>query len=299
MWIQPNAYLLDKRFFIRKEREQMRHLLTIAGSDSGGGAGIQADLKTFSALGTYGMSVICAVTAQNTQGVQEVFDLPAGIIASQLDSVFSDIRVDAVKIGMLSRPEIIQTVAEKLRQYRPKLVVLDPVMVSKNGCPLLQPDAVDALREQMLPLCTIATPNIPEAQVLTGLTIETQAQMEQALHKIHEFGAKHVLIKGGHLPGDAVDYLYDGSDIFPFPAKRIDTKHTHGTGCTLSSAIAALLARGNSVQDAVKGAKEYVTTAIAHAIPLGTGIGPTNHFYALYQRAGLDTENQGGIFPRK
>ena len=268
----------------------MKHLLTIAGSDSGDGAGIQADLKTFSALGTYGMSVINAITAQNTLGVQEVYNLPAGIIRSQIDAVMSDIRVDAVKIGMLSSVEIIETVAERLACYRPQHIVLDPVMVSKNGCPLLEPDASEALAKQMLPLCSVVTPNIPEAEVLARMEIADSAQIEQALRKIHAMGAKSVLIKGGHLPGDATDYLFDGSEIHTFPASRIPTKNTRGTGCTLSSAIAAFLARGLPMAEAVRCAKEYVTDAIAHAITLGSGVGPTNHFYRLYQRAGLDID---------
>lgn len=268
----------------------MKHLLTIAGSDSCGGAGIQADLKTFSALGTYGMSVINAVTAQNTQGVQAVYNLPVGIIRSQIDAVMGDIKVDAVKIGMLSSVDIIETVADRLAYYQPEHIVLDPVMVSKNGCPLLEPNAAEALARQMLPLCSITTPNIPEAEVLAEMGITGSSQIERALRRIHGMGAKNVLIKGGHLPGDATDYLFDGKEIHTFPASRIQTSNTHGTGCTLSSAIAAYLARGQSMPEAVRLAKEYVTDAIAHAIPLGSGVGPTNHFYRLYRQAGLDTD---------
>lgn len=268
----------------------MKHLLTIAGSDSCGGAGIQADLKTFSALGTYGMSVINAITAQNTQGVQEVYNLPVGIVRSQLDSVLSDITVDAVKIGMLSSVEIIETVTERLSHYQPPNIVLDPVMVSKNGCRLLEEDASGALARNMLPLCDIVTPNIPEAEVLTGMKIVTSADIEAALGRIYSMGAKRVLIKGGHLPGDATDYLFDGCRIHTFPVARIQTKNTHGTGCTLSSAIAAFLACGLSAEAAVANAKEYVTAAIEHALTIGSGIGPTNHFYSLYQKAGLNTD---------
>lgn len=268
----------------------MKNLLTIAGSDSCGGAGIQADLKTFSALGTYGMSVINAITAQNTQGVQQVFNLPKDIIASQLDAIFTDIRVDAVKIGMLSTVDIIQTVAAKLREYKPDIVVLDPVMVSKNGSRLLDTDAVDALISMMLPLCSVVTPNIFEAEVIAGMKITNASEVEAALRTIHSLGAKNVLIKGGHLHGNPVDYLFDGSSIHEFSASRIETKNTHGTGCTLSAAIAAFLALGEAMPSAVKLAKDYVTTAIEHSIDLGSGVGPTNHFYSLYKRAGLNID---------
>ncbi len=265
----------------------MKHLLTIAGSDSCGGAGIQADLKTFCALGTYGMSVINAITAQNTQGVQAVFNLPADIIASQIDAIFTDIRVDAVKIGMLSTVEIIGVVREKLECYAPNPVVLDPVMVSKNGSRLLDEDAAGALIG-LLPLCSVVTPNIPEAEVIAGMRITGRDSVETALRKICRLGAKNVLIKGGHLPGDAIDYLFDGKTIHTFPGQRIHTKNTHGTGCTLSAAIAAFLARGEPMPSAVDSAKRYVTNAIRHAIDLGSGTGPTNHFHSLYEKAGLD-----------
>lgn len=269
----------------------MKHLLTIAGSDSCGGAGIQADIKTFSALGCYAMSVITAVTAQNTQGVRDVCNLPVNIVEGQIDAIFQDIRVDAVKVGMVSQTAIIEAIAEKLAFYKPEIIVVDPVMVSKSGCNLLEPEATDALIQKLLPLATLITPNIPEAEVITGCVLKEAGEREAALLQMHRMGAKNVLLKGGHLEGDAEDLLFDGDVVTRFSAKRILTKNTHGTGCTLSSAIAANLANGCSVPDAVRRAKEYITTAIAHAIPLGKGVGPTNHFYHLYQQAGLTKES--------
>ena len=246
----------------------MKHLLTIAGSDSSGGAGIQADLKTFAAHGTFGMSVITAVTAQNTQGVTMVQDIDAGVIEAQIDAVFDDIRVDAVKIGMVSRPEIIKTIADRLRYYKPQIVVLDPVMISKSGYPLLAPEACATLVQELLPLATLVTPNLPEAE------------------RILELGAKAVLVKGGHLNGSADDLLFDGSTERWFMGDRIDTKNTHGTGCTLSSSLAANLAQGLSLADAVAASKAYVTEAIEYSLPIGGGCGPTHHFVDLYRKAG-------------
>ncbi len=266
----------------------MKHLLTIAGSDSGGGAGIQADIKTFSAHGCYGMSVITAVTAQNTCAVTAVQDITPEIIAAQMDAVFSDIRVDAVKIGMVSQTASIRTIAQKLRQYNPKIIVLDPVMVSKSGFHLLQPDAVEALKQELLPLAVMLTPNIPEAEILTGMTIVTQADRKLAARKLKETGAAYVLIKGGHLTDTAEDLLYDGERFYTYGGARIDTKNTHGTGCTLSSAIAANLANGMSADQAVQAAKEYITIGIQHALEIGAGCGPTNHFYNLYRKAGMN-----------
>ena len=265
----------------------MKNLLTIAGSDSCGGAGIQADIKTFCAHGAYAMSVICAVTAQNTQGVTEVFNLPSSIVESQIDAIFTDIPVDGVKIGMVSQIEIIEAISKKLQQYRPACVVLDPVMVSKSGCNLLSPDAVSALIQKLVPLATLITPNIPEAEVMTGMQIHTEADIQAAIKKLHVIGAKNVLIKGGHLEGSATDYLSDGKQLWTYPQKRIATKNTHGTGCTLSSAITANLANGQTLNAAVEHAKHYITTAIEHAIPLGHGVGPTNHFYEIFKKAGM------------
>ncbi|MCS6889239.1 MAG: bifunctional hydroxymethylpyrimidine kinase/phosphomethylpyrimidine kinase [Chloroflexus sp.] len=258
--------------------------LTIAGSDSGGGAGIQADLKTFAALGAYGMSALTAVTAQNTIGVQGVVELPAAFVGQQIDSVVSDIGVDAVKTGMLANAEIIAVVAEKARAYQWPYLVVDPVMVAKSGDPLLRPEAQAALIELLLPLATIVTPNLPEARALTGMAISTIAEMEQAAQVIHRMGPRWVLVKGGHLQGDSVDVLYDGTEYRYFSAPRIETRHTHGTGCTFASAIAAGLAKGLAVPAAVQAAKDYITLALRHAPGLGQGHGPVHHFAAWYER---------------
>jgi len=266
----------------------MKKVLTIAGSDSSGGAGIQADLKAFSAQGVFGMSVITAVTAQNTQGVLAVQDIEPEIIDKQIEAIFEDIEVDAVKIGMVSRPVTIHTIAAKLRQYRAVNVVVDPVMVSKSGYHLLQPEAEAALVQELLPLATLVTPNIPEAEVIAGISIHSLTDMEEAARRIHQLGAACVLVKGGHLPDDATDILYDGSRFEYLAAKRIATKNTHGTGCTLSSAIAANLGKGCAVAEAVKRAKAYITIAIEHSLAIGKGVGPTHHFYELYRKAGLE-----------
>ncbi len=265
----------------------MKHLLTIAGSDSSGGAGIQADLKTFAAHGVYGMSVITAVTAQNTTGVTMVENISAAMVQAQIEAVFDDIRVDAVKIGMVSEAEIIAAVAAGLRRYRPPVVVLDPVMVSKSGCALLAPEARCALMKELLPLAGLVTPNLPEAEVIAGMNITDKAAMLTAAHKIMELGCKAVLIKGGHLEGDADDLLYDGREARWFGASRIMTKNTHGTGCTLSSSLAANLARGMELAAAVQASKAYVREAIAHGLEIGSGCGPTHHFVDLYRKAGM------------
>lgn len=265
----------------------MYNVLTIAGSDSSGGAGIQADLKTFAAHGVYGMSVITAVTAQNTQGVLAVQDIDPTVIARQIDAVFTDIPVHAVKIGMVSQIEAIQVIAAKLQQYGAANIVLDPVMVSKSGYHLLNPAAQDALIEELLPIVDIVTPNLPEAIVITGTPIATLEEMALAAERIHHLGPKHVLLKGGHLASDATDLLFDGHEITYLPSARIATKNTHGTGCTLSSAIAANLGQGLALADAVSKAKAYITIAIEHALPIGHGVGPTHHFYELYRKAGL------------
>ena len=248
----------------------MKHLLTIAGSDSSGGAGIQADLKTFAAHGTFGMSVITAVTAQNTQGVTMVQDIDAGVIEAQIDAVFDDIRVDAVKIGMVSRPEIIKTIADRLRYYNP----------------LLAPEACATLVQELLPLATLVTPNLPEAEVISGMKVTMKEEMRPVAERILELGAKAVLVKGGHLNGSADDLLFDGSTERWFMGDRIDTKNTHGTGCTLSSSLAANLAQGLSLADAVAASKAYVTEAIEYSLPIGGGCGPTHHFVDLYRKAG-------------
>ena len=257
----------------------MKTALTIAGSDCSGGAGIQADLKTMSALGVFGMSVIVSVVAENTSRVISIEDVSPKLIADQIDAVFEDIPVDAVKVGMLSTPDCMKTVAAKLREYHPRHVVIDPVMYAKNGCPLMQEYAIDTLIHTILPLATLLTPNIPEAEKISGMRIETADDMKAAAVRIHRMGAGAVLVKGGHSMGDAQDILFDGEGFESYVRERIPTKNTHGTGCTLSSAIASFLARGESLPCAVKHAKEYVTGAIAHALELGHGCGPTNHFY--------------------
>ncbi len=266
----------------------MKTALTIAGSDCSGGAGIQADLKTFSAHGVFGMSVIVSVVAENTARVLQIQNITPEMIAAQLDAVFEDIPPDAVKIGMLSSPECMRAVAAKLREYRPANVTIDPVMYAKNGCPLMDPSSIGALIEEVLPLADLLTPNIPEAECISGMKIESLEDARRAAERIHEMGCRAVLVKGGHAIGDAADTLYDGSAFYTFRAERIDTKNTHGTGCTLSSAIAANLAKGADLRTAVENAKRYVTTAIRHALPLGKGCGPTHHFYDLYEKSGLN-----------
>ncbi len=268
----------------------MKKVLTIAGSDSCGGAGIQADLKTFAAHGTYGMSVICAVTAQNTQGVFAVQDISKDIIAKQIEAIFDDIQVDAVKIGMVSREDTIKTIAEGLKRYGAKNIVIDPVMISKSGYSLLRPEAQDALIKELLPLADIITPNIPEAETISGMKIKDVSDMEKVAKFISQIGPKNVLVKGGHLDEDATDVLLTNGEFIYYTSPRIKTKNTHGTGCTLSSAIASNLALGYSMTEAVKRAKRYITTAIEHSFSIGKGVGPTNHFYELYEKAGLNNE---------
>jgi hydroxymethylpyrimidine/phosphomethylpyrimidine kinase len=268
----------------------MKNVLTIAGSDSCGGAGIQADIKTFCALGTYGMSVITAVTAQNTRGVAEIREMDSGIVAAQIDCIFDDIRVDAVKIGMVSSIEIIGTIAERLVKNHAERIILDPVMISKSGYNLLKPESKKALIKELFPLALLVTPNLFEAEAITGRSIGTIAQMESAAKDILTLGARSVVIKGGHLEGDAVDVFYDGENFEYLSGRRIDTKNTHGTGCTFSSAVAALTAKGYPLPEALRGAKAFISTAIEHSITLGAGPGPTNHFYSLYKAAGVDVE---------
>jgi len=268
----------------------MKKVLTIAGSDSSGGAGIQADLKTFSAHGVFGMSVITAVTAQNTQRVTAVQDISPEIIGKQIDAIFQDIEVDAVKIGMVSQVDSIKVIAEKLRNYKPGNVVLDPVMVSKSGYSLLNPEATGALISELLPLALITTPNIPEAKIISGMGIHTPGDMIKAAEIIIGMGPAYVLVKGGHMPGDSTDILFDGKNAVYFTSERIETKNTHGTGCTLSSAIASNLALGFDIKEAVEKAKEYITLAIRNSLSIGKGAGPTNHFYELYRKAGILSE---------
>ncbi len=258
-------------------------VLSVAGSDSGGGAGIQADLKTMLALGVHGMSVVCAVTAQNSVGVQGSWELPPSAVRAQLDSVLCDIGVQAVKTGMLGSAGIVAAVADGLADVAAPLVV-DPVAVSKHGDRLLAPDAVANVRERLLPLATLVTPNLPEAWLLTGLRADDEASMAAAAAAIHALGPRWVLVKGGHLPGEPVDLLFDGESVRRFTAPRVPAGHTHGTGCTLASAIACYLARGADVPGAVAQAKEYVTGAIRAGFPLGRGIGPVDHAWRCRQK---------------
>ena len=267
--------------FNRKAEFPRGRVLTIAGSDSGGGAGIQADLKTITLLGSYGASAITALTAQNTRGVSGIFAPPPAFVGEQLDAVLSDIPIDVVKTGMLYSPEITAIVAEKLLEYGRMIVVVDPVMTAKGGSSLLARESLIVLKERLIPLSYLLTPNIPEAESLTGLTIDDEGGMEEAARQLCLMGARNVLIKGGHLPeGTSMDLLFDGIAFFRFPAPRILTKNSHGTGCTLASAIAAFLARGEPLLSAVSKAKEYVSIAIRLAQPLGKGYGPVNHFAA-------------------
>ncbi|MGH7397775.1 MAG: bifunctional hydroxymethylpyrimidine kinase/phosphomethylpyrimidine kinase [Candidatus Rokuibacteriota bacterium] len=252
--------------------------LTIAGSDSGGGAGIQADLKTFSAFRVFGMSVITAVTAQNSLGVQGVENLPPAFVAQQLRSVLEDFGADGAKCGMLSTAPIIEAVAATLAERRIEKLVVDPVMVAKLGIQLLQPEARAALADRILPLALLVTPNLPEAEVLAGMRVAEPEDMEEAARRIHLMGPRYVLVKGGHLKGDAMDLLWNGRDFTRFSTPRIDSQNTHGTGCTLSAAIAAGLARGQALGDAIRSAKAYVTRAIREGFQAGRGVGQLRHF---------------------
>lgn len=256
----------------------MKRILTIAGSDSGGGAGIQADLKTFHQHGCYGMSALTAVTAQNTLGVHGVADLAPDFVALQLVSVVSDLGVDAAKTGMLSTAPIIIAVAQKLRTLNVPNLVVDPVMRAKGGAPLLQEDAQAAFIAQIVPLADIITPNLPEAAALSGIPVATKDDMRHAARLIRKKGSAAVLVKGGHLPDDATDIFFDGGAFTEFPAARLGSKNTHGTGCTYSAAIAANLGLGFPVLEAIDRAKRFVTRAISDSINLGRGIGPLNHF---------------------
>ncbi|SFM78689.1 bifunctional hydroxymethylpyrimidine kinase/phosphomethylpyrimidine kinase [Thermodesulforhabdus norvegica] len=255
--------------------------MTIAGSDSGGGAGIQADLKTFSALGVYGTTVITALTAQNTCAVTGIYGVDADFVAAQIDAVMEDIGTDAAKTGMLSDAGIIRAVARKVREWKIEKMVVDPVMISKSGAALLKSDAVRVLKDELLPLAHVVTPNIAEAESLTGITIRSVDDMKQAAVAIRDYGPKYVVVKGGHLSGKVcVDILFDGEDWRFFESPRVETRHTHGTGCTFSAAITAFLAMGQEVGEAVSRAKEYITRALQHAFPVGRGHSPVHHFYA-------------------
>lgn len=259
---------------------RVKRVLTVAGSDSGGGAGIQADLKTMLACGVHGMSVVTAVTAQNSLGVGGVWELPVEAVRAQLDAVLDDIGVDAVKTGMLGSPALVRAVAERLRPITAPLVV-DPVCVSKHGDALLPADALDALREQLIPLATVVTPNLDEVRQLTGVAVPDEHHLRRAADAVLAFGPRWVLVKGGHLAGEAVDLLTDGAVEHVLRTPRLDATHTHGTGCTLASAIACRLALGDDVVAAVTRAKAYVTGAIRAGFSLGAGIGPVDHGWRL------------------
>ncbi len=257
--------------------------MTIAGSDSGGGAGIQADLKTFAALGVYGTSVLTAVTAQNTLGVTAVHQIPTEAIAAQIDAVLTDIGAGAVKTGMLASNSIIECVVSQLSRHTVPWLVVDPVMVAKSGDPLLEAEAIETLRSSLVPAASVITPNIPEAEALTGMNITSDSEARAAAEKLIGMGAKSVVIKGGHREGPAADLFYDGAQFHEFTAQRIDTPNTHGTGCTFASAIAAGLAKGLGLLDSVAVAKDYVTEAIRKSFPVGQGHGPLNHFYKTWR----------------
>ncbi len=259
----------------------MRTALSIAGSDSSGGAGIQADLKTMTMNGVFAMTAITALTAQNTTGVQAIQETTPTFLAQQLDAVFTDIRPDAVKIGMVSSPELIRTIAERLRFYHAQNIVVDPVMVATSGSRLIRPEAVDTLTKELLPLALVVTPNIPEAELLSGRTIRDRAEMEAAAKAIGDAYGCAVLLKGGHSVQDANDLLYAGGTLQWFEVARIQNPNTHGTGCTLSSAIAANLAKGFSLPESVRRAKAYISGALAAMLDLGQGSGPMNHAWTL------------------
>jgi hydroxymethylpyrimidine/phosphomethylpyrimidine kinase len=270
-----------------EENKVYRRVLTIAGSDSGGGAGIQADLKTIAANGCYGMSVITALTAQNTTGVTGIHAVPVDFVAAQMEAVLSDIGVDAVKIGMLFSPELIRTVAEQLKKFGVRTIVLDPVMVAQSGDKLLQDEAIAALKQYLIPMAELITPNLPEASVLLDREIFTTATIETAAVELAAMGCANVLIKGGHLEtGNSDDCLYLGTEkrLITLPGERIETRNNHGTGCTLSSAIASFIARGEDIESAVRHAKEYITGAIRAGAEytIGKGHGPVHHFFRFF-----------------
>lgn len=258
-------------------------VLTIAGSDSGGGAGIQADIKTFTALGVYSMSAITSITAQNTVGVFEIYDLPPSIVYRQIKVVVEDIGVDAIKTGMLSSEDIVRVVAKAVKELNLKPLVVDPVMRAKSKDPLLKYTARKALMEELIPLATIVTPNLSEAQDMCGFEVKDLKDMEKACKVIHSLGADYVVVKGGHLEGDKkTDVFYDGKNFYYLEGRGVPTKNTHGTGCTFSSAIAAFLAKGEDPLQAVKKAKEYIQGAIEQSLSLGQGYGPLNHMWMFY-----------------
>jgi hydroxymethylpyrimidine/phosphomethylpyrimidine kinase len=256
-------------------------VLTVAGSDSGGGAGIQADLKTIALLGGFGMSAVTALTAQNTLGVKGIHEVPADFVGQQMEAVISDIGVDAMKTGMLSNSAVVRAVCQKVRKYRISKIVVDPVMVAKNGARLLSPEAEEILRKELLPLAQVITPNLPESEALTRCKIRGLKGMREAAAQIHKMGARNVLVKGGHLSGEPVDVFFDGQKFYDLRGVRIPTPHTHGTGCTISAAIAVELAKESSALEAVEKAKAFVTSAIQFSFPLGHGQGPVNPYASV------------------
>lgn len=259
----------------------MKTCLTIAGSDSSGGAGIQADLKTMTVNGVYAMSVITALTAQNTQGVTGILDVSPEFITEQMDAVFNDIYPDAIKIGMVSSPEIVEAIAASLEKYQAKNIVLDPVMVATSGAKLLKEEAMDSLINRLIPLADVITPNIPEGEILAGMEITNEDEMIKAAEKIGKKYDCAVLLKGGHRVNDANDLLYRDGEFKWFRSERIDNPNTHGTGCTLSSAIAANLAKGDDIDQAIERAKDYLTGALRAGLDLGKGSGPLMHNYKI------------------
>jgi hydroxymethylpyrimidine/phosphomethylpyrimidine kinase len=263
--------------------KSIRKVLTIAGSDSGAGAGIQADLKTFAALGVYGTSVITAITAQNTVKVSAILELSIDLVAAQIDAVMEDIGADALKTGMLANASLIELIAAKIRAYDLKNLVVDPVMVAKSGDLLLRKDAIQALCTHLIPVAQVVTPNLPEAQELTGMKLTRTKEIEEAARRIIAMGAKSVVIKGGHRKGPAIDLFFDGKKIRTLRSPRIHTRHTHGTGCTFSAAIAAYLAKGKKIEDAVAMAKKYITQAIRRGFAVGLGHSPVHHFYRFWK----------------
>jgi len=264
----------------------MKKVLTIAGSDCSGGAGIQADIKTFCAFKTYAMSVITSVVAENTFRVIEIQNIDPNIILKQLEAVFEDIRPDAVKIGMLPSKEAMQVISKFLKEQKATNIVIDPVMYAKNGCALMDIENIDSLIEHIVPIADVLTPNIPEAEHLANMKILDEKDVKEAAKKIYQMGCKNILIKGGHsFEDDVTDILFDGKEFNFFKSQRVDTKNTHGTGCTYSSAIAANLALENSLLDSIKISKEYIFGAIKNSLNIGKGHGPTHHFYKLYADA--------------
>ncbi len=261
----------------------VRKALTIAGSDSGAGAGVQADLKTFAALGVYGTSVIAAITAQNTVAVRKIVEVSPDMVAAQIDAVMADIGAHALKTGMLANAKIIGMVADRIRDYRLVNVVVDPVMIAKSGDLLLKKSAVAALRSRLIPLAAVVTPNIPEAEELTNLPLRNEREIAEAARHIVGMGARSVVIKGGHRKGPAVDLFFDGKRFRSLRATRIRTRHTHGTGCTFSAAIAAYLARGETPERAVRRAKTFITQAIRAGFAVGAGHSPVHHFYRQWK----------------